>query len=520
MTAAHEPLAADRAFLWNLERHSPGLHVGGLARIDGEIEPRELLERAERLGELPRFGLRVEKPPFGGPRWRPARLEPRKHVRVAGRDDPAAALGAALSQPLDPKRPLWELHLLPGFHAGGDALLFKTHPAAVDGLGTGDLFDVLFDSGPGADGASVPERLAGDGASDGDGDGSADANGSSYAKRSDGANADGDANRDGSSYARSIDGSNGSGADAGSMFRPGIDVGRRMAEWVQDWTGAGRDLLGSAVGLASEDARTAFLALSESMPDAALPPVPLPFNGPVRGRRRLIRSELSYADVRRVRARLGGALSDVVLAVVASGLERYLSRRGVPTSRRGLRIALATDVADRGGKRRSLLPVEVPLGVGAAERLRAVRQLTRLLRAARVANALSRFAGLQRATGALAAAGTAAAASVRPPFHLTVANETGPQIPQFLTGRPVVGYTPSWPVGFGQGLSCAFFAYNQLLHVGLTVDERACPDGDELPDLLAESLEELREAAGSPARRPARSAPPAPAPHADQPLET
>ena len=453
----------------------------------------------------------MEKPPFGGPRWRPARLEPRKHVRVAGRDDPAAALGAALSQALDPQRPLWELHLLPGFHAGGDALLFKTHPAAVDGLGTGDLFDVLFDSGPGADGASVPDRPDGEGSSDGNGD----ANHSGGANGSDGANGKGDATASDAGNAATLS----SCDDAGNLFRPGVDGGRRMAEWVQDWTGAGQDLFGSAVGLASEDARTAFLTLSETMPDAALPPVPLPFNGPVRGRRRLIRSELSYADVRRVRARLGGALSDVVLAVVAGGLERYLSRRGVPTSRRGLKIALATDVADRGGKRRSLLPVEVPLGIGAAERLGAVRQLTRLLRAARVADALSHLAGVQRATGALAAAGTAVAASIRPPFHLTVANETGPQIPQFLTGRPVVGYTPSWPVGFGQGLSCAFFAYNQLLHVGLTVDERACPDGDELPDLLAESLEELREAAGSPARRPVRSAPP-PALHADQPLET
>ena len=31
MTTANEPLAADRAFLWNLERQSPGLHIAGLA---------------------------------------------------------------------------------------------------------------------------------------------------------------------------------------------------------------------------------------------------------------------------------------------------------------------------------------------------------------------------------------------------------------------------------------------------------------------------------------------------------
>lgn len=473
MTTANAPLAADRAFLWNLERHSPGLHVGGLARIEGQIEPRELLQQVNRLGDLPRFRLRVDAPPIGGPRWRPVRFEPESHVHVAGPEDPASALGAALSQPLDPRRPLWEVHLLPGFHADGDALLIKTHLATADGLGTSDLFKVLFDSSPKAADAP-PERSA----------------------------------------------VNGNGNGNGNMFPPRLGTGKRVSEWIENWTQTGHDLLDTAMEFSGEEVRTSFLALNEVMPDAALPPLPLPFNGPVRGRRRLIRCELSYADVRRIRARFGGALSDVALATVAGGLERYLSRRGVPTAGRSLKIALAIDIADRGGNRRSLLPVEVPLGVGASHRLHAVHQLTRLLRAAHVADALSRLAGVQRAAGPLAAATTAVAASIRPPFHLTVANATGPQIPQFLAGRPVIGYTPSWPVGFGQGLSCAFFAYNQLLHVGLTVDERACPDGNVLPDLLAESLGELREAAGSPARQPVRDAPPEPSAHADQTLET
>ncbi|MCE2558080.1 MAG: hypothetical protein J4F98_05530, partial [Acidobacteria bacterium] len=129
MTTANAPLAADRAFLWNLERHSPGLHVGGLARIEGQIEPRDLLQQVNRLGELPRFRLRVDTPPIGRPRWRPVRFEPESHVQVAGPEDPASALDTALSQPLDPRRPLWEVHLLPGFHADGDALLIKTHLA-------------------------------------------------------------------------------------------------------------------------------------------------------------------------------------------------------------------------------------------------------------------------------------------------------------------------------------------------------------------------------------------------------
>ena len=91
--------------------------------------------------------------------------------------------------------------------------------------------------------------------------------------------------------------------------------------------------------------------------------------------------------------------------------------------------------------------------LGAAHRLRAVHQLARLLRTARVPDALSRLMGTQRTAGPLVAAAAAISSRIRPPFHLTVANATGPQIPKFLAGRPVIGYTPSWPVGFGQAPS-------------------------------------------------------------------
>ena len=471
MTTANEPLAADRAFLWNLERQSPGLHIAGLARIEGGIERREVLQLVQRLRRLPRFGLRVETSPFGAPRWRSAPFEPEQHVHVAAEGDPASALDSALGKALDPKRPLWEAHLLPAYHDGGDALLLKTHLTAVDGLGTNDLFQVLFDSSARGADEDPPEPTA-----------------------------------------------NGNGGN--DAFRSGVDPGRRMAEWVENWAGAGQDLVEGAVQLASDEVRSALLTLNEVMPGAALPPLPLPFNRAAAGRRRLIRSELSYADIRTIRSRLGGALSDVVLAVVGGALERYLTARGIPTAGRSLKIALATDIKGRDGSRRSLLPIEVPLGVGAAHRLRAVHQLARLLRAAHVPEALSRLMRTQRVAGPLTAAVAAITSRIRPPFHLTVANATGPQIPKYLAGRPVIGYTPSWPVGLGQGLSCAFFAYNQLLHVGLTVDERACPDAAMLPDLLLESLDELREAAGSAPRRPVRNAPIAPQPHADQTLET
>ena len=443
MNAADTLLSPDQAVLWNLERQAPGLHVGGLALVDGEIDRQELLHWMTRLRRLPRFGLRVERAMYGPPRWRSASFNLEKHLHVVSNDAPESALDEALSRPLRPGRPLWEFHLAPGYHERGDALLVKAHLVAVDGLATSDFFHALF-----ASGADVDEKKA------------------------------------------------------ASQTTNGARTQAHPTEWLENWTQAGQNLFDSLRDIASEETRTAVLTLNETMPDIGLPPPALPFNRRLSGRRRLIRCAFPYADIRAIRARLGGTLSDVVVAVTGGAIKRYLLAEGVPIRGRSLRVALATDLAEHDRKLRSLLPVEVPLDLGAAERLRAVHQLARLLRAARVADVLARFTGLQGTAGPTAATAIAVSSSIRPPFHLTVANANGPQIPQFLAGRPLLGYTPSWPTGLGQGLSCAFLAYDQSLHVGITVDERTCPDAETLPRLFAESFAELLDAGGStPGRR-------------------
>ncbi len=444
MTGADTRLTPDQAFLWNLERRAPGLHAAGLALVDGKIDRGELRRWMTRLRRLPRFGLRVDAPPPSPPRWRSAPFQLEEHLHIVTDGDPVAAVDEALGQPLDPRRPLWEFHLAPGYHDDGDALLIKAHLVAIDGLGTGDLFHALF-----ASGTEIREKKAEEPTSNG-------------ARRE-----------------------------------------TRPPEWFENWTRAGQDLATGLRELTSDDTRSALLTLNETMPDLGLPPLPLPFNRGLNGRRRLIRCALSWRDVRRIRTRLGGALSDIVIAVASGALERYASARGASIRGRQLRVGLAADLAERGRKRRSLLPIEVPLGIAAADRLSTVHQLARLMRTARVADMFSRLGGLQAAGGPLAAAAAATASSVRPLFHLTVANANGPQIPQYLAGRPLAGYTPSWPASYGQGLSCAFLAYNRALHVGITVDTGACPDADILPRLFAESFDALREAADrAPRRRP------------------
>src|SRR3712207_2074023 len=68
-----------------------------------------------------------------------------------------------MSRPLDRTRPLWELYLVEGLSDGRVAVITKTHPALVDGLGAVDIAQVLLDRSPDAPAPEVkpwrPRRL-------------------------------------------------------------------------------------------------------------------------------------------------------------------------------------------------------------------------------------------------------------------------------------------------------------------------------------------------------------------------
>src|SRR5215467_7965716 len=152
----------DAAFL-ALETANTTGHVGGLCLLDPADVPEPLtLARltdvlAERLPLVPVLRRKLLNAPLGldQPYWiDDADFDIEYHVREIALPRPGsdAQLTEQVSRlharPLDRSRPLWELYLITGLARKRAAVYSKIHHAAVDGVSGTELLTVLFDLTP------------------------------------------------------------------------------------------------------------------------------------------------------------------------------------------------------------------------------------------------------------------------------------------------------------------------------------------------------------------------------------
>lgn len=146
MATSERMSGADGAWLQMGRRRNP-MVVNVLVTTDGRVDPAELDDvlRARVVDAFPRFRQRAFPSPLAlrslePGRWRyddGFRLE--EHLTRARLDPPGddAALhryvGDVAATHLDPRRALWQAHLIDGY-AGGSALLLRTHHAMADGM--------------------------------------------------------------------------------------------------------------------------------------------------------------------------------------------------------------------------------------------------------------------------------------------------------------------------------------------------------------------------------------------------
>jgi WS/DGAT/MGAT family acyltransferase len=448
--------ALDVSFLY-LEDATTPMHVGGVlvfARPRGGFDYDKLVALVEqRIGQVPRFRQKVVSVPghLSNPVWvDDADFDIHYHVRHSalpkpGSDEQLSELVARLmSRRLDRHRPLWEMYCVEGLSGGRFALISKTHHAMVDGMGAIDLSEVLLDADPKA--PRQPAEL--------------------WMPKP-------------------------APSQAGLVAGALTDLARRpsaIADTIRIAVQDARTLAGVATGLLA----TARVA-ARSAPDG-------PLNAQSGGQRRYAVVRTPLDDYRRVRAKHGGTVNDVVLATVAGALRGFLMSRGEPVSgstvvRAMVPVSVRT-AEEQGTMGNRVLPYFVELPVGEPNPVLRLSRISYAMHAHKEASqtvgarALIRLSGFAPPT--LHALGARAAGSfARRFFNVVVTNVPGPQQPLYASGAKMLEVFPVVPLAKGQALSIGLTSYHGNVFYGLNADRDAMTDLDVLPGLITESLGEL-----------------------------
>jgi diacylglycerol O-acyltransferase / wax synthase len=456
--------AVDASFLAQ-EGPTAHMHVGAVMIFDAP--PPNYDELADhirsRLHLVPRFRQKLAFPPLetGRPLWvDDPNFNLEYHVRdtalpAPGSEKQLRALAARVhSQALDRSKPLWEMWLVHGLDGGRFALLTKTHHALVDGVSGVDLATVLFDLQP------TPAEIE--------------------------------------------------HSDTPWRARDTPSAIDMAARGVRGLIGLPFDAASRAIGAAAHpgdavaDTREALEGLGEIV-WAGLNPAPeSPMNVEIGPHRRFVWVRHELADFKRIKNAFGGTVNDVVLAVVAGALQRWLRSRGVRTEGLELRALVPVSIRARDehhklGNRLAVMRAPLPVYVeDPIARLRVVRTAMDGLKESKQAVGAEVLTGMQAlAPPTILAQASRLNFSTRL-FNLLVTNVPGPQCPLYLLGRKLQDLFPVAFLPKRHALAVAIMSYDGGMDFGLLGDYDAMPDLEQLAEMFDASLAELLAAAGEP----------------------
>lgn len=217
------------------------------------------------------------------------------------------------------------------------------------------------------------------------------------------------------------------------------------------------------------------------------------------GTRRTAGVVIDLDDVHRVRKAVGGTVNDVLIAVVAGALRRWLDERGdgsegvapralIPVSKRRPRTAHPQGNRLSGYLIR--LPVDDPDPRARLDSVRAAMDRNKDAGPNRGAGAVALLADHVPALGHRLG-GPLAAQAARLWFDILVTSVPLPSLGLKLGGNPVTAVFPFAPLARGQSLAVAVSTYRGHVHYGLVADAAAVPDLDLLARALTEEVETL-----------------------------
>ncbi|WP_460037026.1 wax ester/triacylglycerol synthase family O-acyltransferase [Streptomyces cavourensis] len=267
----------------------------------------------------------------------------------------------------------------------------------------------------------------------------------------------------------------------------------------RSWLPDPREMAGMALGRIGEVGRA--LGVGASVVRAGrLDLRSTAFTAPSSGTRRLATADLDATALQRIRRAEGGTANDILLAVVAGALRRWMAGRGEALPGTGPRALVPVSRRRPGGaitgNRLSAYLLDLPVGAAdPRERLRAVRAAMDRNKAAGPLKGAGAVAVLADQLHPLAHRFGAplAANAARVLFDLLVTSVPLPRSALSLAGCPLSALYPMAPLARGQSLAVALSTYGGRVHVGLVADGKALPDLDRLAAAVGEEFAELEE---------------------------
>jgi len=456
--------ALDATFIYLESEHSP-MTIGGVYVIDAGDTPKSfsyeswysLVESRLKLSEVFRRRLVETLLDLSFPYWiRDPDFDLRKHLpRVSlpgpgGMTELMQLAAETWNQMLDRERPLWDITFVTGINnisgisKDSFALITRVHHAAVDGKASTEMMTALLDMTP---------------------------------------------------RPRKVDGMD--------SWEP-EEFPSTLGVIGRSWSRAGNKVVDLAgfVGRVAVDAVKVRgdKELNKIEPPPRLLSAPTSFfNQPINSARTFWGKNFEFERIRAIRKAVPGVtVNDVVLAICAGGLRKYLSERGelpgkplvamAPISVRGkeegvgnqvsaMLVSLATDIDD---------------ALVRLVHIRANTQRSKVHASALPANKITEFLPSETlAAAARVYTRTRLGGHHRPFFNVTITNVPGPPMPLYAAGARIHSAFGMAPILDGLGLILVVVSYDGRMSIGISSCEQIVPDPDNMAECFASSLDEL-----------------------------
>ncbi len=485
----------DAAYIYSDRAHANSnvtlLHIYDQSTAPGgKVRFKQILTHVEsRLGRLPIFRQKILRVPLDldYPYWiEDENFDIEYHVRHIALPKPgdwrqfciqAARIHA---RPLDLQRPLWEMYVIEGLDSfldlpvGSFAVLLKIHHAAIDVARHNEITALLHDLSPDSPPPAPPVPWFPE-----------DAPG-----------------------------------NLSLLARAGFNVATfplRMApSLVRSWTtlkSATRTLVGELLGKPQEFPLTRF-------------------NSEVSPHRVFETRRFAMKDFKAIRGLVHGAtINDVVMAVCAGGLRRYLDRQGeLPdeslVAAAPIAVRAANGKAGAGQGQPGFAWVRLELGTDIADPVQRLIAIQATSTSSEVmARAVSARELVNLAEHAPSAAIAATSKMLRsasvllgdwaPLANCAIANVPGPQVPLYLHGARLSYLSAILPIADGMGLVFSVTSYADMIAISITGCYEQLPDPEVFAQCLRESFQEYlalvrpvqrRKPRQAAAKKPRRSA--------------